>query len=327
MFNVISNAIVSFNSLVIRDGYPPANGQNGGGIQSQGNLTLNACTLTNNGVSGSGGGICIVGGVATLNECTVSGNAANAWGLTGKSGGIGGGIYNPGSTLTLNQCTIAENVAYGTTGGGGIAFGTGGGTVALNQCTVSQNTAANFGGGIYQSGGSLVVSNSIVAADTQSSGYDITNASGTATFTGVNLTNGNPLLASLGNYGGPTKTLPPLPGSPAIDGCTNGTSFAKDQRGLPRVVGAYADLGAVEGVYNPAMSLLSPVYLGNGSFQFGFSNLSGPSYTVLAGTNVAAPINTWSNLGAPLEAPAGAFQFTDTQAANYLQRFYRVKGP
>ena len=67
-----------------------------------------------------------------------------------------------------------------------------------------------------------------------------------------NLTNGNPLLAPLGNYGGPTPTMPPLPGSPAIDGCTNGTSFATDQRGFPRIVGPYADIGAVEGVFNPA---------------------------------------------------------------------------
>jgi hypothetical protein len=67
--------------------------------------------------------------------------------------------------------------------------------------------------------------------------------------------------------------------------------------------------------------------LGNGSFQFAFSNLTGLNYTVLASTNVAAPLNTWSNLGAPVEAPPGMFQFTDPQATNYPTRYYRVTSP
>jgi hypothetical protein len=83
----------------------------------------------------------------------------------------------------------------------------------------------------------------------------------------------------------------------------------------------------VEGVFNPAMTLLNPVRLGNSPFQFGFSNLSGPTCTVMTSTNVAAPLNTWANLGAPVEAPPGTFQFTDLQAANYPQRFYRASVP
>jgi hypothetical protein len=69
--------------------------------------------------------------------------------------------------------------------------------------------------------------------------------------------------------------------------------------------------------------------LGGGSFQFGFINGSGPSYSVLASTNVAGTMNTWSNLGAATEVPAGSglFQFTDHQAPNYPQRFYRVSSP
>ncbi|MEI6198212.1 MAG: hypothetical protein WCS42_28170, partial [Verrucomicrobiota bacterium] len=100
-----------------------------------------------------------------------------------------------------------------------------------------------------------------------------------------------------------------------------------DQRGQPRVVGAFADLGAVEGVFNQNYPLVNVTKLGGGSVQFAFTNLSGPSYRVLASTNVAAPINTWSNLGVPTESPAGTFQFTDLQAPNYPSRFYRVTTP
>jgi hypothetical protein len=141
----------------------------------------------------------------------------------------------------------------------------------------------------------------------------------------VNLTSGNPLLAPLGNYGGPTPTMPPEPGSPANNGCTN-ANFTVDQRGASRALGL-SDIGSVEGVFNPVMYLLKPVRMGNGSFPFGFTNLSGPSYTVLASTNLAAPLNTWSNLGPAVESPPGTFKFTDPQAMNYPQRFYRVQGP
>ncbi len=77
------------------------------------------------------------------------------------------------------------------------------------------------------------------------------------------------------------------------------------------------------------MSLPNPVKLGDGSFRFGFINASGPSYSVLASTNLAAPVNAWSNLGPATEMPAdsGLFQFTDHQASNYPQRFYRVSSP
>ena len=55
----------------------------------------------------------------------------------------------------------------------------------------------------------------------------------------------NPVLAPLGNYGGPTQTMALLPGSPAIDAGTSGPGIpATDQRGLGRV-GA-VDIGAFE---------------------------------------------------------------------------------
>ena len=45
----------------------------------------------------------------------------------------------------------------------------------------------------------------------------------------------DPLLGPLANNGGPTQTMSPLPGSPAIDAGTN-MAVATDQRGLSRVV-------------------------------------------------------------------------------------------
>src|SRR5262249_28430352 len=52
----------------------------------------------------------------------------------------------------------------------------------------------------------------------------------------------------LGNYGGPTQTMPPLASSPVIDagGDTYLAGISTDQTGAPRMMGAHVDIGAVE---------------------------------------------------------------------------------
>jgi hypothetical protein len=68
---------------------------------------------------------------------------------------------------------------------------------------------------------------------------------------------------------------------------------------------------------------------GNGTFQISFTNQSGASFSIFASTDMAAPFNTWSNLGPAVETPpaSGQYQFTDLQATNNLQRYYRVRSP
>jgi len=69
--------------------------------------------------------------------------------------------------------------------------------------------------------------------------------------------------------------------------------------------------------------------LGDGMFQVSFTSITGASFTVFASTNVTLPIAAWSNLGPALESPAasGQFQFTDPQAADQQERYYRVTAP
>ena len=59
-----------------------------------------------------------------------------------------------------------------------------------------------------------------------------------------NFIGGNPLLGSLGAYGGPTLTLPLLPNSPAIGGGTANDAPLVDQRGQPRI--GHVDIGAFQ---------------------------------------------------------------------------------
>lgn len=70
-----------------------------------------------------------------------------------------------------------------------------------------------------------------------------------------------------------------------------------------------------------------PTILAGGEFQFGFTNVAGATFTALASTNVALPFGGWTVLGPVTEIAPGQFQFTDPQATNSGQRFYRVRSP
>ena len=299
-------------------------------------VVLNSLTLTNGYASLGGAIFNNFGSALTLNNSTIVGCSAR----------YGGAIYNDGP-LTLNQCTLSGNTAYLIYGGAIEA----GGAVALNQSTITGNTvdgAGGEGGGIYIVASSLRLTNSIVAGNSASTGADILNFQSTLIRAGTNIIqssvntsggtdsgtaaiNADPQLAALGNYGGPTQTMPPLAGSPAIDPVGGDTTsvFATDQRGLPRVVNGIVDVGAVEvqaAASTPA-DITGAAKLGDGTFQFSFSNQTGASFEVLAATNVALPTSNWTTLGLATEMPAGQFQFTDPGATNYPQRFYRVKSP
>ena len=135
------------------------------------------------------------------------------------------------------------------------------------------------------------MTNTIVAGNSSLLGADIYN-DGNLTYGGSNLVQSvynsggtitgpapltsSPDLAPLGNYGGPTQTMPPLPGSPAIGaGSVAANTFSTDQRGYSRTQNGLIDLGAVE-LQSPAANppvlenITVPAGGGNG-LQFTFN--------------------------------------------------------
>src|SRR5262249_31236860 len=56
----------------------------------------------------------------------------------------------------------------------------------------------------------------------------------------------DPQLEPLGDYGGPTLTMRPLPSSPAVDAGDNTDAPDTDQRGFDRIVNGIIDIGSVE---------------------------------------------------------------------------------
>lgn len=77
----------------------------------------------------------------------------------------------------------------------------------------------------------------------------------------------------------------------------------------------------------PPIVLTGATKLPGGEFQFSFTNLPGGANTVLATTNLMWPQTNWSVLGIASELLPGQYQFTDAQATNGGQRFYRVQSP
>lgn len=73
-------------------------------------------------------------------------------------------------------------------------------------------------------------------------------------------------------------------------------------------------------------SQLSAQLLGNGSFQFTFTNAPGTSFTVLATTNLTLPLADWVNLGTVSNVSPGIYQFT-TQPQTNAQEFYQIIWP
>ncbi len=147
----------------------------GGAIRSEGLLTLQDCTVTDNAAAG-GAGI-----AATTNYATLDIQSSH---ITGnQSSTRGGGIAFYGTTLTLANTEIADNAAngvfsyyYTSNGGGGIWANTATGSVELQSCTISGNSAAANGGGIFLLGLNAelsVLQNSVVSGNTANAGGGI----------------------------------------------------------------------------------------------------------------------------------------------------------
>jgi hypothetical protein len=65
----------------------------------------------------------------------------------------------------------------------------------------------------------------------------------------------------------------------------------------------------------------------NGHFQFNFTNAPGALFTVLATTNVSLSQTNWTVLDSATEVSPGQYRFSDPQATNNAQRYYRVRWP
>lgn len=209
------------------------------------------------GNAGRGGGVFVASpetaeSVFRIENCTFNENDAGELGAAGTSGGTAGTAGAPGK-------------------GGGLAFGDD--TLAYEAAIVHSTIVANSvgidggseGGGIWEAtggigaaGSGVSIANSIVAENVA-----VADAEFTAGILqdGNNLVGGDPVLQALDTnhnfgdptpFGGPTQTMAPLAGSPAINaGADLAEPLLEDQRGFARPAGGRSDLGAFELALQP----------------------------------------------------------------------------
>lgn len=228
----------------------------GGGIANSGTLTISNSIISGNSTrvlcflnlpcSAVGGGIYNGGTLMTIKNSTLTDNSASAF-CSISSGcravGAGGALYSFTGTVTLNNSTVSGSSAHPCPAVcGAIAIGSG--NLAMNNSTVSGNSSGGIVTRVI-----TTLQNSIVANNSRkncvgtitSHGYNLSSDGSCAFSNSGDRNNTNPMLGTLGYYGGPTPTIPLLTASPAIDagnpsGCTDGHGnlLKTDQRGMPR---------------------------------------------------------------------------------------------
>ena len=169
--------LVNNGTTVIVDHFTVQNGfsnLNGGGIYTEGELTLDNSVVTSSTAPQYGGGISSWGiGALTISNSIISGNTA----------GGGGGIAAVGGTLiTLNNSSVINNHSYN---GAGIWTGQ---NLILNNSTIKDNTASENGGGIF-----IYVTNSMTLNNSTITGNQALNGGGI-------------LLSNYSSGGGPQET-------------------------------------------------------------------------------------------------------------------------
>ena len=235
VFTLSGGTVAILNNMTIENG---KSGGNGGGINNSGTLTVNESTFTGN--SAINGGAIDSSGTLTVSGSTFNGNTATT----------GGGIcVEPNGNVIVSGSTFYNN--SGTAGGGAIDD-TQGGSFAVSGSTLYGNNSTSSTGGIAGSGSSFPISNTI-ATGNGSGDCMIDWSPCTTNGTGGNVLGVSANLAALGNYGGPTETMIPLPGSVAICAIVP-SATGTDQRGMPWPVSyngtSCQDSGAVQTDYS-----------------------------------------------------------------------------
>ena len=203
-----------------------------GALYAEGNATIENSTIALNGATDFGG-VFLTGTAATspllVINSTISGNSAD----------VVGGIIVTYPT-NIENSTIAFNTEAN---GGDVKYGAGlfaGAPTDLESTIVANNTLYHsvygplpddIGGGVTLTGNS-----------------NLTQFVVGGTFAPPDTIYADPKLSQLSYHGGLTATHVLAPSSPAIETGNNVGMTANDQRGpgFPRVIGANADIGAVE---------------------------------------------------------------------------------
>ena len=186
-----NNGTLTINNCTICENNN-SNSNFGGGIRNDGTLTINDTTICDNITSTNYGGGIYNDGTLMITDSTISGNSISGF-------GGGGGIYNDNSgSLTISNSTVDGNSAQSISGGygGGIQNR---GILTIEESTVCGNEVTYNGGGIYNQGTLTIDTGSILSDNTADYGGGVFNTdSGTCILEGVSTITYNAVTS----YGG-----------------------------------------------------------------------------------------------------------------------------
>jgi predicted outer membrane repeat protein len=262
IFNVGSNSAASLFGMTIANGYETGGNGSGGGLLTDGTVTVAGCVFSANDAASFGGGV-FNDGALTVTGSTFSANYSME---------AGGAIANAG-TLALTNSTLIGN----STGIPALVSGFGGGisnsaSMTVTNSTFTGNTAGAFGGGINTAGATIGLANSIVAGNSNASSPDDCDGCGSQSAPNLiglpsGITNVNQILGALSlspaNAG--VQTMLPLPGASSIL-CAGLAKYlpsgvTTDERGFPMDPNCAAgsiDLGAAQTNYTGVSFLQQP---------------------------------------------------------------------
>jgi CSLREA domain-containing protein len=345
---LVSTAVISNTSLrgvgggIKNDGTLSASGSKvsgnvaaaGGGIANTGSMDVSGSSVSNNTAAASvgGGGIYNNNGVLTLsNSQIISNSGSNGGGIYNTLGtvaitksqiisnsdtNVGGGIVNITGTVTLAQSGISGNTSAGGDGAG--LYNTG--TTSIVTSTITGNTATSGpshdgdGGGVYNSMGSMTLTNATLSGNTANSGGGIFNRA-VATLTNSTMSENTVTHTGGGIYSDGVGSQLTLNSStvnantaPFGGGAYNGSVMAVTNSTIVSNTGGY---GA--GINNlGTLSVQSSTFFGNANFALG-NQYSGSA--VLTDTILA---NGVSNC-AGLMIASGGYNLEDTDTCEFTQ--------
>ncbi len=270
IFNVFGSTLEITNSTF------SGNTAGGGAITNDGTVTITGSTFSGNSATDDGGAILTSGsGSLTITNSTFSGNSADN----------GGAIYNgPDSTLEITNSTFSDNLA--DPGIGGAIHNSG--ALTITSSTFSGNQAAFGAGTLYRGSGTIDIQSSLIVGG--SCFGTINDGGNNLSFnaTGCPGTVADPQLGPLQNNGGPTDTMLPATGGPAVDAYAAPCATATDQRGISRPLGSGCDIGATEQA-GPVMLVASAACVDE-NLAVTISDGDGP-FNITASAGVNTPVN------------------------------------
>lgn len=173
---------LTLSGVTITGGRAGEFAQGGGIVVLGGTLSVRDCRVSDNLALGGGGGIAVGGAsiappatAATITRCEIAGNVAGSEEL----GAQGGGLLNIQAAMTVVESTIRDNVARFSTGGGIMNIDNQSRPNPAAELTVERSTIVGnlagdpaglsmfegVGGGIYNAGGLLRLTNSTVTGN------------------------------------------------------------------------------------------------------------------------------------------------------------------